>query len=88
MNTRTMRWLKLGLLAADRLADEGDGREDCSERRIDEIVPPGTGIGTLDQAYVPPAIQEAELRRRRSASARPPETGSCQGKITPPELAS
>ncbi len=32
--------------------------------RIDEIVPPGTDIGTLDQAYVPPAIQKAELRRR------------------------
>jgi aryl-alcohol dehydrogenase-like predicted oxidoreductase len=32
--------------------------------RIDEIVPPGTDIGTLDQAYVPPAIQTTELRRR------------------------
>jgi len=32
--------------------------------RIDEIVPPGTDIGALDQAYVPPAIQKAELRRR------------------------
>jgi hypothetical protein len=32
--------------------------------RIDEIVPPGTDIGTLDQAYVPPAIQQKELRRR------------------------
>jgi hypothetical protein len=32
--------------------------------RIDEIVPPGTDIGTLDQAYVPPAIQQTELRRR------------------------
>jgi len=32
--------------------------------RIDEIVPPGTDVGTLDQAYVPPAIQKAELRRR------------------------
>jgi aryl-alcohol dehydrogenase (NADP+) len=32
--------------------------------RIDEIVPPGTDIGTLDQAYVPPAIQETDLRRR------------------------
>jgi len=31
---------------------------------IDEIVPPGTDIGTLDQAYVPPAIQRTELRRR------------------------
>lgn len=32
--------------------------------RIDQIVPPGTDIGTLDQAYVPPAIQNTELRRR------------------------
>jgi aryl-alcohol dehydrogenase (NADP+) len=32
--------------------------------RIDEIVPPGTDIGTLDQAYVPPSLQKAELRRR------------------------
>ena len=32
--------------------------------RIDEIVPPGTDIGTLDQSYVPPAIQKIELRRR------------------------
>lgn len=32
--------------------------------RIDAIVPPGTDIGTLDQAYVPPAIQRVELRRR------------------------
>jgi aryl-alcohol dehydrogenase-like predicted oxidoreductase len=34
--------------------------------RIDEIVPPGTDIGTLDQAYVPPAIQNTSLRRRPS----------------------
>ena len=32
--------------------------------RIDEVVPPGTDIGTLDQAYVPPAIQFPNLRRR------------------------
>jgi aryl-alcohol dehydrogenase-like predicted oxidoreductase len=32
--------------------------------RIDEIVPPGTDAGTLDQAYVPPAIQKPGLRRR------------------------
>ncbi len=33
--------------------------------RIDEIVPPGTDIGTLDQAYVPPAVEFARLRRRQ-----------------------
>ena len=32
--------------------------------RIDEIVPPGTDVGTLDQAYVPPALQNPSLRRR------------------------
>jgi len=32
--------------------------------RIDEIVAPGTDAGALDQAYVPPAIQLASLRRR------------------------
>ena len=30
---------------------------------IDEIVPPGTDIGTLDQGYVPLAIEQTELRR-------------------------
>jgi aryl-alcohol dehydrogenase-like predicted oxidoreductase len=33
--------------------------------RIDEIVPPGTDVGVPDQsAYLPPAIQRADLRRR------------------------
>jgi len=32
--------------------------------RIDEIVPPGTDVGTLDQAYLPPALQRSSLRRR------------------------
>ncbi|WP_030543807.1 aldo/keto reductase [Streptomyces albus] len=32
--------------------------------RIDEIVPPGTDVGPLDQAYVPPALQRPGLRRR------------------------
>ncbi|HXB50998.1 MAG TPA: aldo/keto reductase [Streptosporangiaceae bacterium] len=32
--------------------------------RIDEIVPPGTNVGTLDMAYRPPAIQRSDLRRR------------------------
>jgi hypothetical protein len=36
--------------------------------RIDEIVPPGTDVGTPDQsAYVPPALQRSELRRRPPA---------------------
>ena len=32
--------------------------------RVDEIVPPGTDVGPLDQAYQPPAMQRLELRRR------------------------
>jgi aryl-alcohol dehydrogenase-like predicted oxidoreductase len=32
--------------------------------QIDEIVPPGTDVGTLDQAYLPPALQNLSLRRR------------------------
>jgi hypothetical protein len=40
--------------------------------RIDEIVAPGTEIGTLDQAYVPLVIQKTEpLRRLRQKSSRP-----------------
>ncbi|MBC7267172.1 MAG: aldo/keto reductase [Streptomyces sp.] len=29
--------------------------------RIDEIVPPGTDVGTLDQTYLPPALETASL---------------------------
>ena len=32
--------------------------------QIDEIVPPGTDIGTLDIAYRPPALDQPNLRRR------------------------
>ena len=32
--------------------------------RIDEIVPPGTDVGTLDQAYLPPSLQSPSLSRR------------------------
>ena len=32
--------------------------------RIDEIVPPGTDIGPLDQAFQPPALDNPGLRRR------------------------
>jgi aryl-alcohol dehydrogenase-like predicted oxidoreductase len=32
--------------------------------RIDEIVPPGTDVGTLDMVYVPQALQRPLLRRR------------------------
>jgi hypothetical protein len=32
--------------------------------QIDEIVPPGTDVGTLDMAYLPPALRRPDLRRR------------------------
>jgi aryl-alcohol dehydrogenase-like predicted oxidoreductase len=32
--------------------------------RIDAIVPPGTDVTALDQDYVPPALQDSDLRRR------------------------
>jgi aryl-alcohol dehydrogenase-like predicted oxidoreductase len=36
--------------------------------RIDEIVPPGTDVGTLDQAYQPPALANPGMRRRPLAA--------------------
>jgi aryl-alcohol dehydrogenase (NADP+) len=36
--------------------------------RIDEIVPPGTDVGALDQAYQPPALEDLSLRRRPLAA--------------------
>jgi aryl-alcohol dehydrogenase (NADP+) len=36
--------------------------------RIDEIVPPGTDVGALDQAYRPPALEDSRLRRRPLAA--------------------
>ena len=32
--------------------------------QLDEIVPTGTDVGTLDMAYRPPAVQRLDLRRR------------------------
>jgi aryl-alcohol dehydrogenase-like predicted oxidoreductase len=32
--------------------------------RIDEIVPPGTDVGILDMAHLPPALKRPDLRRR------------------------
>jgi aryl-alcohol dehydrogenase (NADP+) len=36
--------------------------------RVDEIVPPGTDVGALDQAYQPPALEDSRLRRRPLAA--------------------
>jgi hypothetical protein len=38
--------------------------------QIDEIVPPGTDVGTLDMAYQPPALQRPDLRRRPAEERR------------------
>ena len=55
---RTMEHLDDLLAAVDvTLSDE-------TLDRIDEIVPPGTDVGALDQAYLPPALQHVSLRRR------------------------
>jgi aryl-alcohol dehydrogenase-like predicted oxidoreductase len=58
LGARTMEQFH-GLLAGLDVALSDDVLD-----RIDEIVPPGTDTGPLDQAYVPPAIQKTELRRR------------------------
>lgn len=55
---RTMEQLDDLLAAAE--VDLSDELMD----RIDEIVPPGTGVGRMDQEYDTPAIVSATLRRR------------------------
>ena len=71
-------WFEIEAHATDALAELGVVPREAAEKiwamndaefdvdRIDAIVPPGTDIGTLDQAYVPPAIQLPGLRRRRA----------------------
>jgi aryl-alcohol dehydrogenase-like predicted oxidoreductase len=60
---RTMEHLDNLLAGAETTLDD-----DILDQ-IDEIVPPGTDIGTLDMAYSPPALQQAR-RRRRPADER------------------
>jgi len=48
----------------DLLAGAGVTLTDEILDQIDEIVPPGTDVGTLDQAYLPPALLNSSLRRR------------------------
>lgn len=50
----------------DLLAGAGATLDDDTLDRIDDVVPPGVNPGTLDIAYVPPALQRSELRRRRT----------------------
>jgi aryl-alcohol dehydrogenase (NADP+) len=58
LGARTMEHLD-GLLAGLEVALDDDVLD-----RIDEIVPPGTDVGRLDQEYLPPALLEPDLRRR------------------------
>jgi hypothetical protein len=58
LGPRTMKHL------ADLLAGFDVTLTDEILDRIDEIVPPGTDVATLDQAYLPPALQRSNLRRR------------------------
>ena len=58
LGARTMDHLD-GLLAGLDVALTDDVLD-----RIDEIVPPGTDVGVLDQAYQPPALENPGLRRR------------------------
>jgi len=58
IGARTMDHLD-GLLAGLDVALSDDVLD-----RIDKIVPPGIDIGTLDQAYQPPALENPGLRRR------------------------
>jgi aryl-alcohol dehydrogenase (NADP+) len=71
LGARTMDHLD-GLLAGLNVALTDDVLD-----RIDEIVPPGTDIGALDQAYQPPALENPGLRRRplaaRAAVNDPPD---------------
>jgi hypothetical protein len=49
----------------DLLADADVTLTDEILDRIDEIAPPGTDVGAPDQsAYLPPALQRPDLRRR------------------------
>jgi aryl-alcohol dehydrogenase-like predicted oxidoreductase len=51
----------------DLLAGAGTTLGDDVLDRIDEVVPPGVNPGTLDIAYVPPALARPALRRRPTA---------------------
>jgi hypothetical protein len=63
----TMEQLKDLLASADvTLADD-------ILDQIDEIVLPGTDVGTLDQAFLPPALLNPTLRRRPVGNAPPPD---------------
>ncbi|MEV6825279.1 aldo/keto reductase [Amycolatopsis sp. NPDC051102] len=55
---------------ADLLAGAGTAIGDDLLDRIDEIVPPGTDLGPVDVAYVPPHLARPHLRRRPAPQTR------------------
>ncbi|WP_405728016.1 aldo/keto reductase [Streptomyces sp. NBC_01537] len=59
----------IGPRTADQLTDLLAGADavldDAILDRIDEIVPPGTDLNRADSYYVPPALADPSLRRRR-----------------------
>ena len=61
LGPRTMEQLDDMLAGAEVVLD------DAVLDRIDAIVPPGTDIGSLEAAYNPPAVTQANLRRRPTA---------------------
>jgi aryl-alcohol dehydrogenase-like predicted oxidoreductase len=65
LGPRTMEHLD-DLLAGVDVVLSGDVLD-----RIDEIVPPGTDVTRLDQAYLPPALLDPRLRRRPGAPVHP-----------------
>lgn len=65
LGARTMEHLD-DLLAGTEVTLSGDVLD-----RIDEIVPPGTEAGALDQAYDPPAVTDKRLRRRAALLTHP-----------------
>ncbi|GAA3544026.1 aldo/keto reductase [Amycolatopsis ultiminotia] len=48
----------------DLLAGAGTVLDDATLDRIDTVVPPGTDLGPLDVAYLPPELEKPDLRRR------------------------
>ncbi|MET7422067.1 aldo/keto reductase [Dactylosporangium sp. NPDC005555] len=49
----------------DLLAGAGTTLDDSVLDEIDKVVPPGVDLGPLDVSYVPPALTQPDLRRRR-----------------------
>jgi Aldo/keto reductase family len=68
--TRAIIWPHTMEQLDDLLAEADVTRTDEILDRIDEIVPPGSDVGTLDQAYVPPPLLNPSLRRRSGSQSQ------------------